>query len=104
MRPGGKLWISERTIRAVHVHACPLEESPFPLGFDGDLSSEDGVDHVGWVDVLVARISVLVVILVLLVAPVAFSCCFSGVTLNSLLCIDALEDTTFLHRVVGLRV
>ena len=51
-----------------------------------------------------AWISVLVFVLVLLVAPIALSHCFSGVTLNSLLCIDALEDMTFLHCVVGLRV
>ena len=44
-----------------------------------------------------ARVSVLVFVLVLLVAPVALPRCFSGVTLNGLLCVDALEDTAFLH-------
>ena len=49
-----------------------------------------------------ARVSVLVVVLILLVAPVVFPCSFGGVALNDLLRVDALEDTTFLHRVVGL--
>ena len=51
-----------------------------------------------------AWISVLVFVLVLLVAPVALPRCFSGVTLNGLLCVDAFEDTTFLYCVVGLRM
>ena len=62
------------------------------------------MNYVSWVDVLPAWISVLVVVFVLLVALVALSHCFSSVALNSLLCIDALEDTTFLHCVVGLGV
>ena len=60
------------------------------------------MDNVGWVDVLVVWISVLVFVLVLLVAPVALPRCFRGVTLSGLLCVDAFEDTTFLHCVFGL--
>ena len=44
----------------------------------------------------------MVFVLVLLVAPVVLPHCFSGVTLNGLLRVDAFEDTTFLHCVVGL--
>ena len=60
------------------------------------------MDYVSWVGVLVAWVSVLVFVLILLVAPVALPRCFSGVALDSLLCVDALEDTTFLYCVVGL--
>ena len=59
------------------------------------------MDYVGWVDVLVARVSVLVFVLILFVSPVVFPRSFSGVALNRLLHVDALEDTTFLYRVVG---
>ena len=52
--------------------------------------------------ILVARVSVLVFVLVLLVAPVALPYCFSGVPLNGVLCIDAFEDAALLHCVVGL--
>ena len=62
------------------------------------------MDNVGSVDVLVAWISVLVFVLVLLVASVALSSCFSDVTLSGLLCVDAFEDTTFFHCVVGLGI
>jgi len=40
------------------------------------------VDYVGWVDVLVPRISVLVFVLVVLVAPVVFPGSLGGVSLS----------------------
>ena len=73
-----------------------------PLGFNRDFPSIDIMDNVGWVDVLVAWISILVFVIVLLVAPIMLPHYFSGVTLNGLLCVDAFEDTAFLHCVVGL--
>jgi len=55
-------------------------------------------------DVLVAWVLVLALVLVLLVAPVVLTHQFSGVTLDGLLHVNALEDTTFFHCVVGLGV
>jgi len=49
-----------------------------------------------------AWVSVLVFVLILLVASVVFACSFGGIALSGLLCVNALEDTTFLHRVVRL--
>jgi len=62
------------------------------------------MDDVGWVDVLVAWILVLVLILVLSIAPIVLARRFCGVSLDGLLCVDAFEDTTFFHCVIGLGV
>ena len=62
------------------------------------------MDYVGWIDVLIVRVSVLVFVLIFLVAPVVFPRRFGGVALSGLLRVDALEDTTLLHHVVGLRM
>ena len=45
---------------------------------------------------------VLVIVFILLVAPVMFLGSFGDVALSSPLRVDALEDTTFFHRVVRL--
>jgi hypothetical protein len=59
------------------------------------------MDNVSWVDILVARILVLVLVFILAVAPIVLARGFSGITLGSQLCVDAFEDTTFFHCVVG---
>ena len=58
--------------------------------------------YVGWVDVLMSWVSVLVVVFILLIASVMFPSSFGDVSLSSTLCIDALKDATFFHRVVRL--
>jgi hypothetical protein len=62
------------------------------------------VDDISWIDILMARIPVLVLVLVLLVVPIAFAGGFGGVTLDGLLHVNTFEDTTFFHCVVGLRM
>jgi len=49
-----------------------------------------------------AWISVLVLVLILLVAPIVFAGGFGGVTLDGLLHVNTFEDTTFFHCVVRL--
>jgi hypothetical protein len=58
------------------------------------------VDYIGWVDVLVPWISVLVFVLILLVAPIVLPYSFGSVALSGLLCVDAPKDTKFFHHVV----
>ena len=58
------------------------------------------MNYVGWMDVLMSWVPVLVVVFVLLVASVVFPGSFGGVSLSGPLRVDALEDTTFFHRVV----
>jgi len=101
MRPGGKLWISNNTVGAVYIYACPSGEFSFPFGFDRYFATENGMDDVSWVDVLVARILVLVLIFVLTVAPIVLAYGFRGIALGGLLCVVAFEDTTLFRCVVG---
>jgi hypothetical protein len=60
------------------------------------------MDNIGWVDILVAQIPVLVRILVLVVVPIVFAHGFCCVTLDGLLCVDAFEDTEVFYCVIGL--
>jgi len=47
-------------------------------------------------------VSILVIVFVLLTASVLFPIFLGGISLSGPLCVDAFEDTTFFHRVVGL--
>ena len=62
------------------------------------------MNYVGWIDVLLPWVPVLVIIFIFLVASVMFPNSFGDISLSSPLSIDALEDMTFFHRVVRLRM
>ena len=62
------------------------------------------MDDIGWVDVLVAWISVLVLIFIFVVTPIVIACGLCGIILDDLLCVDAFEDTTVFHCVTRPRV
>jgi len=60
------------------------------------------VYHIGGTDILVPWVPILVIVFVFLTASVLFPIFLGGISLSSPLCVDAFEDTTFFHRVVGL--
>jgi len=60
------------------------------------------VYHVGGTDILVPWVPILVVVFVFLTAFVLFPVFLGGIPLSGPLYVDAFEDTTFFHRVVGL--
>jgi len=60
------------------------------------------VYHVGGTDILVSWVPILVIVFVFLTASVLFPVFLGGISLSGPLCVDAFEDTTFFHRVVGL--
>ena len=60
------------------------------------------MNYVGWVDVLVPWVPVLVVVFIFLIAFVMFLDSFGSVSLSGPLCIDSFKDTTFIHHVVRL--
>jgi hypothetical protein len=61
------------------------------------------VNDVGWIDVLVVGVSVLVVVL-FTITYVLVACGFCGIVLDDLLCVDILEDATILHGMTGSRM
>jgi len=62
------------------------------------------VDHIGGIDILVSWVPILVIVLVFVTAPVLFPVVLGRIVLSSPPCVDAFEDTTFFHRVIGLGV
>ena len=102
MRPGRKFWVGDRTVCAVHVEASSLQELSLSFRLDGNFASEDRVDHVGGTDILVSWVPILVVVFVFVTTSVLLPIFLGGIVLSSPLCVDAFEDTTFFHRVIGL--
>jgi len=60
------------------------------------------VYHVGGTDILVPWVPILVIVFVFLIASVLFLVFLGGISLSGPLCVDAFEDTTFFHCMVGL--
>jgi len=89
VRPGRKFWVGDQTVCAVHVEAGSLQELSFSLGFDGNFTPEDGVDHVGGTDVLVSRVPVLVVVFIFMTTSVLLPVFLGGIVLSGLLRVDA---------------
>ena len=58
--------------------------------------------HVGGTDILVSWVPILIVVFVFLTVSILFPVFLGGIPLSGPLCVDAFEDTTFFHRVVGL--
>jgi len=102
VRPGRKFWIGDQTVCAVRVEAGSLQELSFSLRLDGNFASEDGVDHVGGTDILVSWILILVAVFVFVTTPVLLPIFLSGGVLSGPLCVNAFEDTSFFHHVIGL--
>jgi len=98
----GEFRISNQAIGAVHIKASSLQELSFSFGLDGNFASKDGVYHVDGTDILVLWVPILVVVFVFLTVSILFPVFLDGIPLSGLLCVDAFEDTTFFHRVVGL--
>ena len=87
----------------IDIQACPSEELMLSLGFDRHLATKYGINNVNWVDVLMMRISILVVVILFTIAPVTVVRSLYSIILDDLLCVDILEDTTILHCVTGPR-
>jgi len=104
VRPGRKLWVGDQAVCAVHIEAGSLQELSLSFRLDGNFASEDGVHHIGGTDILVSWVPILVVVFVFVTMSVLFPIFLGGIPLSSLLCVDAFEDATFFHRVIGLRM
>ena len=58
--------------------------------------------HVGGTDILVSWVPILVIVFVFLTVSILFPVFLDIIPLSGPLCVDAFEDTTFFHHVVGL--
>jgi len=102
VRPRRKIWVGDQTVCAVHIEAGSLQGFSLSFRLDGNFASEDGVDHIGGTDILVSWVPILVIVFVFMTMSVLLPVFLGGIPLSSPLCVDAFEDTTFFHRVIGL--
>ena len=69
MRPRREPEIGEEVIGVGHVQASTGEQLAFPLGLDGHFASDGGVHAIGWLDVLVTRVCIVVVVILVRCSP-----------------------------------
>ena len=98
VRPQREPGIGEEVIGVGHIQASTGEQLVFSFGLDGYFASDDGVHAIGWLDVLVTRVYIVVVVIL-----VALFCCIVrlvGCIRSLLTCIDRLENAAILHGMV----
>ena len=90
--------INDEIVDIGHVQASVGEQLALSFGLDGHFAPNDGVDVVGWLDVLVTGICVFII--VVLVAP--FSCVVRlvGRIRNLSMRVDRLKNVAILHGMV----
>ena len=62
-------WIGDEVVGVGHVQAGMGEQLAFSFGLDGHFASNDGVDAIGWLDVLVTGICVFIVVVLIALFP-----------------------------------
>ena len=98
MRPRREPRIDDEAIGVGHVQAGAGEQLAFSFGLNGHFASNDGVDAIGWLDVLVTRICVFVVIVLVALFPYVVR--LVGRIQSLLTRVDRLEDAAILHGMV----
>ena len=102
MRPRREPRIGDEVVGVGHVQTSVGEQLAFPFGLDGYFASNDGVDAIGWLDVLVTRICIFII--VVLVALLPYVVRLVGRIRSLLTRVDRLENVTILHGMVRLGV
>ena len=69
MRPRREPWIGDEVVGVGHVQASTCEQLAFSFGLDEHFASNDGVDAVGWLDVLVMEICVFIIVVLVTLLP-----------------------------------
>ena len=95
MRPRGEPRIGDEVVGVGHVQAGVGEQLAFSFGLDGHSAPNNGVDMVGWLDVLVTGIYVFIIVVLVTLLP----CVVRLVEcIRSLLaCVDRFENMVILH-------
>ena len=98
MRPRREPWIGDKVVGVGHVQASTGEQLAFSLGLDGHFASNDGVHVIGWLDILVMGICVIIVVVLVMLFPYIVR--LVGRIWSLLTRVDRLENTTILHGMV----
>ena len=102
MRPRREPRISDEVVGIGHVQASTGEQLAFSFGLNGHLASNDGVDVIGWLDVLVTGICVLIIVVLIALFPCVVR--LVGRIRSLLTRVDRLKNVTILHGMVRLGV
>ena len=98
MGPQREPWIGEEVVGVGHVQASAGEQLAFSFGLDGHSTPNDGVDVVGWLDVLVTGICVFIIIVLVMLLPYVVR--LVGCIRSLLARVDRFENATILHGMV----
>ena len=102
MRPRREPRIGDEVVGVGHVQASAGEPLAFLFGLDGHFAPNDGVDAIGWLDVLVTGICVLIIVVLIALFPCVVR--LVGRIRSLLTRVDRLKNVTILHGMVRLGV
>ena len=98
VRPRREPWIGDEVVGIGHVQASAGEQLAFSFGLDGHFAPNDGVDVIGWLNVLVTGICVFIVVVLVMLLPCIVR--LVGCIQSLLARVDRFENTTILHGMV----
>ena len=98
VRPRREPRIGDEVVGVGHVEAGAGEQLAFSFGLDRHFASNDGVDVIGWLDVLVMEICVFISVVLVTLLPYVIR--LVGFIWSLLARVDGFENTTILHGMV----
>ena len=98
VRPRREPRIDDEVVGIGHVQASTGEQLALSFGLDGHFAPNDGVDAIGWLDVLVMGIYVFIIVVLVALFPCIIR--LVGRIQSLLTCVDRLENAAILHGMV----
>ena len=95
MRPRREPGIGDEIVGIGHVQASAGEQLALSFGLDEHSAPNDGVDAVGWLDVLVTGICVFIIVVLVTLLPCVVR--LVGCIQSLLMRVDRLENAAILH-------
>ena len=69
VRPRQEPWIGDEVVGIGHVPTGASEQLALSFGLDGHSAPNDGMDVVGWLDILVTRICIFIIVVFVALFP-----------------------------------
>ena len=98
MRPRREPQIGDEVVGVGHVQASVGEQLAFSFGLDGHFAPNDGVDAIGWLDVLVTGICIFIIVVLVTLLPYVVR--LVGCIRSLLARVDGFENMAILHGMV----
>jgi hypothetical protein len=98
VRPRREPQIGDEVVGVGHVQASAGEQLAFSFGLDGHFAPNDGVDAIGWLDILVMGIYVFIIVVLVTLLPYVVR--LIGCIRSLLARVDRFENTAIFHGMV----